>query len=84
MTYTAQEQKLIKTIQKERKLEVKRHGEYVGYAIPSNHPDNELSKEQKQFFNQERKIAEGLVKKKVLQVTSQCRRITGYDLREEV
>jgi hypothetical protein len=36
------------------------------------------------YTAQERKIAEGLVKKKVLQVTSQCRRITGYDLREEV
>lgn len=80
---TEEEAKLLKAIKKEAKAEIKAEGEYSGYMNPKNHPDNALTAQQKKIFAEEKKILTSLVKKKMLEVVADDRRVTGYNLCED-
>lgn len=43
MNLSKEEIKLLKNLNQERKAETKKTGSYLGYVIPYNHPDNELT-----------------------------------------
>lgn len=83
MNLSKEEIKLLKNLNQERKAETKKTGSYLGYVIPYNHPDNELTPKQKALFDNERKIARKLVKKQILSVVCDDRRIAAYDLVED-
>lgn len=57
------------------KEDIKKNG---SYAIPKNHPDNELTKAQVKNFAAELKVARGLVKKGVLEIEQDDRRIVSF------
>lgn len=68
MKLTKKEQKLLNTIEKESKKEIKKYGEYNGYPIPLNHPINELSKKEVKFYQNELACAKSLIKKRKLKI----------------
>ena len=83
MNFTKAEQEMIRALKKERKAEIKETGEYPGYAIPKNHPDNGLDDSLQKFFKKQTVIAKNLVKKNVLVEIQNDRRLLVFDLKTE-
>jgi len=50
------------------------------FCIPKNHPDNDLTKAQVKQFQKEIECARKLVKKKILKIVADDRRILGLEL----
>lgn len=61
------------------KAEIKKHGEYV---IPYDHPDCELTRTQARSYADQRKTALSLVKKGLLVIEQQDRRVTVFNFPE--
>jgi hypothetical protein len=59
------------------KSELRKNGDIV---IPKNHPDNELSKEDKKLFSSMQKEANKLVKDGILKIVQDDRRIISFEL----
>lgn len=71
---TKKENEILKILRKAKKNKI-----YLGYTVPYNHPDNDLTKKQNKIFSSERRTLNSLVKKKVLEVIFEDRRSISYD-----
>jgi len=73
------EEKLVQEIRKEKRTEKNECGAYLGYLVPADHPDNNLTAAQLKIFTDEQPVIDSLLAKKVLEVVSHDRRATAYD-----
>lgn len=77
---TKHEKELLKAIELESKLEIKKHGKYSGYIIPLNHPRNELTPKQVKNFTKKLEYAKSLLKQGTLIIIQEDRTLIAFDL----